>query len=140
MRRPDMEAATGVARQVGRLTVSTASVPLRYFRRNAGVLRGTAYRLLRRHPATDVDDRTLADRIRSQLGPVEKRLDIPHVHVMVVDGVAALHGDVADASQAAELERAVAAVTGVQRVDSHLQVGLLKGETRPSTTRRPQKK
>lgn len=133
MRKPDL----GTVRD---LTVSTASMPLRYLRRHAGVLRGLSYRLLRRHPAADVDDRTLADRIRSTLGPLEKRLDVPHVHVMVVDGVAALHGDVADASQADQITRAVAAVSGVRHVDSHLHVGLLKSDTRPSTNRRSPKR
>jgi hypothetical protein len=128
MRKPDI----GGVRD---LTVSTASIPLRYLRRHAGVLQGAAYRLLRRHPTADVDDRTVADRVRSTLGPLEKRLDIPHVHVMVVDGVAALHGDVADASQAEQIAKAVGAVSGVRRVDSHLHVGLLKSDTRPSESR-----
>jgi hypothetical protein len=140
MRKPDIAAATDVTRQVRHLTVSTASMPLRYLRRNAGLLRGLGYRLLRRHPDTDVDDRTLADRVRSTLGPLEKRLDIPHVHVMVVDHVVSLHGDVATTSDAEQLEQAAAAVSGVRGVESKLHVGLLKSDARPSSNRRPRKK
>src|SRR5581483_3234577 len=84
------------------------------------------------HPDPDVIDTVLADRIRSSIGPLEKRLDIPHVHVMVEDHVALLHGEVGDAVDAEEIERAVAAVSGVRSVESYLHVGLGRGNTRPS--------
>lgn len=42
----------------------------------------------------------LADRIRSSIGRLEARLDIPHVHVTVQqDGAALLHGEVGTAEQ-----------------------------------------
>lgn len=72
----------------------------------------------------------LADRIRSSIGRLEARLDIPHVHVTVQqDGAALLHGEVGTAEQ---LERAVAAVSGVVGVESFLHIGLIRGDTRPS--------
>src|SRR5688572_4813768 len=55
---------------------------------------GARYRLTGRHPAAGVDDKTLADRIRSTIGPVQKRLGLPRVHVMVENGTALLHGEV----------------------------------------------
>lgn len=97
-----------------------------------GRLRGLSYRVSGRRPAADVPDQVLADRIRSVLGPVEKRLDIPHIHVMVERHIALLHGDVASAAQAAELQRVVAGVSGVHAVESHLHIGLITGDTRPS--------
>ena len=97
-----------------------------------GAARGWRYRLAARHPDLDVADDILADRIRSELGPLEKRLDLPHIHVMVQDHVALLHGEVATIRDAEKLERAVEAVPGVAGVESHLHVGLLRGDTRPS--------
>ena len=57
------------------------------------VLRGLAgtglvYRLAGRKPDPDVSDDILADRIRSTIGPLEKRLGVPRLHVMVEDHVA----------------------------------------------------
>ena len=77
----------------------------------------------------------LADRIRSTLGPLEKRLDLPHIHVMVHDHIALLHGDVGSYREVDEIDTAVAAVSGVAGVDSWLHVGLIAGDTRPSTGR-----
>ena len=45
--------------------------------------------------------------------------------------VALLHGEVSSEADADELERAVAAVTGVLGVESYLHVGLTSGDTRP---------
>src|ERR1019366_3477832 len=50
--------------------------------------RGASYRLRGRHPDPEVIDNVLADRIRSSIGALEKRLDLPHIHVMVDDHVA----------------------------------------------------
>ncbi|HKH87344.1 MAG TPA: DUF2267 domain-containing protein [Acidimicrobiales bacterium] len=86
-------------------------------------------------PDSDVDDRTLADRVRSTLGPLEKRLDVPRVHVQVVDKVAALHGDVTDDQVARRLEAAAAAVPGVRAVATQLHPGLLASDTKPSQGR-----
>jgi uncharacterized protein (DUF2267 family) len=93
------------------------------------------YRVWPRHPDPNVDPLTLADRIRSTIGPLERALDLPHVHVMVEGHVALLHGDVASADDAAALERAVRRVAGIHGVESHLHVGLLRGDTRPSLGR-----
>jgi uncharacterized protein (DUF2267 family) len=102
----------------------------------AGRLRGASYRLRGRHPDPDVIDNVLADRIRSALGGLEKRLDVPRIHVMVEGHVALLHGEVSSDADADELERAVAAVTGVVDVESYLHVGFTSGDTRPSAGRR----
>lgn len=93
---------------------------------------GILYRLSGRRPDPDVADDVLADRIRSSLGPLERRLDVPRVHVMVQDHRAILHGDVATRTQAEAIEAHVAKVSGVRAVESHLHVGLTAGETTPS--------
>lgn len=98
----------------------------------AGQLKGTAYRLSGGHPDPHVPDDVLADRIRSSLGPIEKRLDLPRIHVMVEKHVALLHGDVATAADAEELVASVQRVPGVAGVESYLHVGLIPGDTRPS--------
>jgi uncharacterized protein (DUF2267 family) len=100
-----------------------------------GRLRGVAYRLRGRHPAKDVPDPVLADRIRSALGPMQRRLDLPHLHVMVHDHVAVLHGDVSTDLAREALEEAVVEVAGVRGVESFLHVGLLPSDTRPSQGR-----
>jgi uncharacterized protein (DUF2267 family) len=93
---------------------------------------GILYRLAGRSPDPNVSDDVLADRIRSSLGPVEKRLDVPHVHVIVEDHVAILHGDVPDEATACAIERAIMRISGVKGVYSHLHPGLVAGDTRPS--------
>ncbi|MGH8827683.1 MAG: hypothetical protein ACRDVZ_08845, partial [Jiangellaceae bacterium] len=57
-------------------------VGARTLRRLASDWPGIRYRLAGRRPDPDIDDPTLADRVRSTIGPVMKRLDLPHVHVM----------------------------------------------------------
>jgi hypothetical protein len=109
--------------------VADAGRRLRY---TAGRLQGLGYHLAGRHPDPDVDDDLLADRIRSELGGLEKQRDLPHVHVMVERHIALLHGDVPTQADADAIEKAVAAVSGVKGVNSHLHVGLIRGETRPS--------
>lgn len=93
---------------------------------------GILYRLSGRRPDPDVTDDVLADRIRSAIGPLEKKLDIPHVHVMVEDHVAVIHGDVPDDWTACALDAAILRVSGVEGVVSHLHAGLINGDTRPS--------
>ncbi len=104
-------------------------------RYEGGRLEGLRYRVAGRHPDATVGGPLLADRVRSVLGPVEHRLDIPRVHVMAVDHTVLLHGDVATSDQVDEVVDVVSRVPGVERVDSHLQVGFFRGETRPSERR-----
>jgi len=100
-----------------------------------GAIAKLRYRRTYGHPDLDVIPEVLADRIRSSLGPLELRLDIPHVHVMVEGKTALLHGDVATPADAAAIETAVARVAGVQAVESHLHIGLLPSDSRPSSGR-----
>jgi uncharacterized protein (DUF2267 family) len=100
-----------------------------------GRITGMHYRLGRRTPAPDVPDDVLADRVRSELGPLEKRLDTPRVHVIADDHVVLLHGDVPGRADAVAIERAVRAVSGVRGVESYLHAGLSAGATRPSSGR-----
>jgi uncharacterized protein (DUF2267 family) len=97
-----------------------------------GARKRICLRLQLHHPDPNVDGLTLADRIRSTIGPLERTLDVPHIHVIVEGHVALLHGEVASADHAVALERAVCRVPGVRGVESHLHVGLLRGDTRPS--------
>ena len=99
---------------------------------------GILYRLAGRKPDPDVADDVLADRIRSMLGPLEHRLDVPRVHVMVDHHVAILHGEIADERSACRIENAVLDISGVSGVESHLHVGLERGDTRPSEGRKHQ--
>lgn len=117
------------ANRAVRHQIDIAGRRLRYF---AGRLHGLSYRLRGRRPDADVTDQVLADRIRSSLGGIERRLDVPHIHVMVQDHVALLHGAVGTTDEADEMERAVAAVSGVLGVESYLHVGLEGSDTRPS--------
>ncbi len=93
---------------------------------------GWLYRKGTGGPDPDVDDDIVAERVRATLGPVVRRLDLPHVHVLVERHVALLHGDVATNDQRADIEEAVRRVAGVEGVESHLHVGLIAGDTRPS--------
>jgi uncharacterized protein (DUF2267 family) len=115
--------------RVWRHGLELASRRLRYL---AGRLEGARYRLGGRRPDPKVDDHVLADRIRSELGGLEHRLDLPRVHVMVDGHVAKLHGEVARAEDAEAIVEAVAGVSGVAGVESFLHVGLIPGDARPS--------
>lgn len=81
------------------------------------------------------EDATVADRVRSGLGPVLKALDNPHVHVAVADGIVSLHGDVADRAAQAAVEASVLSTSGVRGIQSRLHLGLLPSDTRPSRGR-----
>jgi uncharacterized protein (DUF2267 family) len=98
-----------------------------------GKLRGIDYRLRGHHPDEDVSDLVLADRIRSSIGPLEKELDLPHIHVMVNDRVVMLHGEVATPDDVERLDDAINDIPGVKGIESFLHVGLLPSDTRPST-------
>jgi uncharacterized protein (DUF2267 family) len=100
-----------------------------------GEARCAKYRFRDGEPSADVGDLVLADRIRSTIGPLTQQLDLPHIHVMVNDHVAMLHGEVDTAPSAVQIEQAVHDVSGVRGVESYLHVGLLASDTRPSTGR-----
>jgi Uncharacterized conserved protein (DUF2267)/BON domain len=74
----------------------------------------------------------LADRVRTSLGPLLHALDLPRVHVMAEGSVVLLHGDVSSVTDAECIEDRVARIPGVSTVESHLHVGLLPGDSRPS--------
>lgn len=103
-----------------------------HLRHHAAEWPGIRYRIAGRRPDPGVDDATLADRVRSTIGPVTKRLDLPRVHVMSEDHVILLHGDVRNANEADTIEHAVSQVSGVVGVESYLHVGLLPSDTLPS--------
>lgn len=125
-----------VGKTANRLARRSLHVAERRLRDVSGRLQGASYRLAGGRPDPDISDLVLTDRIRSSLGPLEKRLDLPHVHVMVERHVALLHG-VTDTERAAQqIERAVAAVSGVRGVESYLHVGLGANDARPSAGRR----
>jgi osmotically-inducible protein OsmY len=92
----------------------------RNLRRALNQSKGLAYRALRRHPSTAVDDSVLADRIRSTIGLLEKQLHNSRINVTVEDGVAILHGDMESREAASRVEEAVRAVAGVRDIRSHL--------------------
>lgn len=125
-------AATPAGRRTLRRLRHEADQKSRYV---AGRVEGLRYRLRGGGPDPDVPDLVLADRVRSTLGPLERELDIPRVHVMVVEKVALLHGDVDTAENAEKVEQAVERVPGVQAVQSYLHIGLSAGDTRPSEGR-----
>jgi BON domain len=99
---------------------STVADLRRRGRHLAGQAKGVAYHTLRRHPDANVDDSTLADRVRSSIGPLEKRLHVPRVHVTVENGTVILHGEVHDSEAEAEIVKAVDGIAGVRDVRSHL--------------------
>ena len=91
-----------------------------YLHRTAHQAKGLAYRVIRRHPSTTVDDSVLADRIRSTIGPLEKQLHNSRINVTVENGIAILHGDVESQETATQIEEAVRGIAGVRDVRSHL--------------------
>lgn len=114
-----------LARRLGRQGRRTAAYA-------TGRWRGVRYAAAGRQPDPDVPDDVLADRVRTDLGPVLHRLDLPRVHVTVEHHTVTLHGDAGSLSDIRAIARAVAAVPGVQGVRSALHVGLLPGNSRPS--------
>lgn len=107
----------------------------RHLRHFGGRLHGASYHLRGRQPDPNVSGNVLADRIRSSLGPLEKRRDLPHIHVMAEGRIALLHGEVGTEAEADEIEAAVETVSGVLGVESYLHIGLARGDTRPSAGR-----
>ena len=130
-------AAAALARNAapGRAVQRGVGVLSKKARYTAGRLDGLRYRLAGRAPDPLVSDDVLADRIRSSLGGLEKRLDVPRVHVTVEDHVARLHGEVSRESDRSVIESFVLDVSGVRGLESYLHVGLSSGSTRPSDGR-----
>jgi uncharacterized protein (DUF2267 family) len=126
---------TGTALHPRRTAVRQWRVACRRSRRLRGVVEGARYRLAGRGPDLLAGDDVLADRVRSTLGPIEKRLDVPRVHVMVTNHVVTLHGEVGTVAEALSLTWAAGAVPGVMAVRCQLHVGLLPGQGRPSQGR-----
>jgi hypothetical protein len=97
---------------------------IRYAR---GRINGTWYRLARRTPDPTVADDVLADRVRSSLGRLEKRLDTPRIHVLVEDHVVFLHGDVPSSADAVAIDtrckRSQASVASSSTFTSASQTG-----------------
>ena len=118
-----------------RMIDRTAHTTRKRMRDIQGRTQGMLYRAGDKHPDPDVPDLVLADRIRSQLGVLERQLDLPRIHVSVFDHVAHLHGVVSTHADIITLENAVLAVSGVREVESALHVGLSVSDTRPSTGR-----
>lgn len=85
-----------------------------------------------RDQSRDRVDADLADVVRTLLGPIVQGLDLPRIHVMAEGHRVLLHGDVASTSDAHTLERVVRGFPGVHEVESHLHIGLLPSDTRPS--------
>ena len=100
-----------------------------------GTLRGVQYRIRGDHPDPMVLDTVLADRVRSELGRLERRLDVPRVHVSVRRHVATLHGEVGSPVDIAEIEKRVLEVSGIWGVRSFLHAGFAPGDTPPSRGR-----
>jgi hypothetical protein len=105
--------------------LATRSKPLTknaspYLHRAVHQAKGLAYRAMRRHPSTAVDDSVLADRIRSTIGPLEKQLHNSRINVTVENGIAILHGDIDSREAATRIEEAVRGVAGVRDTRSHL--------------------
>ena len=115
-----------------RLSRRVAHSVTRRARFQRGRLEGFRYRLAGRHPDPAAEGPVLADRVRSVLGALEHRLDVPRIHVMADGHHVLLHGDVATDGQAEALVDEVRRVPGVHEVESHLHVGLFSGDTRPS--------
>ena len=137
--------AAGLAASVALLTAVTtrgrrgtrrmARRAARKTRYLAGHARGIRYRLVHGGPPEDVSDEVLVQRIRSKLGPLEKRLDVPHLHVASDDRNVTLHGVAATDDDARQLEDTVRAVSGVRELASHVRVGFGPDDTRPSQGR-----
>jgi osmotically-inducible protein OsmY len=90
--------------------------------RRAAHLRGRAHRMGHRlttpyHPP--VDDRTLVDRVRSEVFG-HRRFGRLSVNVDAFDGVVTLRGQLEDQNTIHDLEVAVGKVTGVRRVENLL--------------------
>jgi uncharacterized protein (DUF2267 family) len=106
------------ARRLARKGIERTDSRLRWL---AGRGTGLAYRVSGRHPAKDVPDQVVAERVRAVLGVELKRMGVHGVHVDCIDRVVYLRGTV-DLGDAQRLEPLVAAVPGVLGVQSYLEL------------------
>ncbi len=74
----------------------------------------------------------LADQVRSQLGQLIHALDLPRIHVMAEEHTILLHGEVGSESDRDRILNYVRFMPGVESIESHMSVGLLPSDTRPS--------
>lgn len=122
-----LDPARGHARRAGLRQRSAAAVrrPVRRVRRtaarNAAFLRGRAHRMGHRLSRSDVpvDDRTLVDRVRSEVFG-RRRFGRFSVNIDAVEGVVTLRGQLDDQDAIRDLEAAVGKVAGVRRVENLL--------------------
>ena len=85
-------AATAPGNPIGRGARRLGDRLTRDLRYAAATTPGLVYRLAGRYPDPDVSDQVIADRVRSKLGPIEHRFDLPRIDVRVEDDVeAAVH-------------------------------------------------
>jgi osmotically-inducible protein OsmY len=108
-------------------------------KRNVTSLRGRARGLTRRlvGPAAPSDDRTLVDKVRSEVFRRD-RFARQAVNIDAFDGVVTLRGQLEDDKAIRDLVDAVAAVRGVRRVDNllhtpHTTAPNVRGLQQPST-------
>lgn len=80
------------------------------------------------------EDTALADYVRTVIGPLIKELDLPRIHAMAEGRTILLHGVVGSEADAQRIEESVAAIPDVDSLQSHLHIGLLSGDHRPSQT------
>lgn len=123
--------ARGTAARWLRLTARE----LRYL---AGRLEGAAYRTRAgEHPAHDVPDQTIAERVRAMMGSDLKRRALDDVHIDVRRHIAYLRGHVPTPDDAHEVEARCLHVPGVDGVQSYLEVGPPPGTGGPDIVRLP---
>lgn len=84
------------------------------------------------HDTDESREHDIADQVKTVLGPVLKQLDLPRIHVMAEGHRVLLHGDVSRESDAEIIEDTILGLSDVDAVESHLHVGLLPSDTRPS--------
>lgn len=122
-----LDPARGHARRAGLRERSAAAVrrPVKRARRtaarNAAYLRGRAHRVGHRlsHSHPPADDRTLVDRVRSEVFG-RRGFGRFSVNIDAVDGVVTLRGQVDDRDVIRDLEAAVGRVVGVRGVENLL--------------------
>jgi hypothetical protein len=85
----------------------------------------------------ELTNQDLADQVRSQLGHLIHALDLPRIHVMAEDQTVLLHGEVGSESDRDRILNYIRFIPGVESIESHMSVGLLPSDTRPSEGKPP---